>query len=173
MTTGPPGACWRRTEFGFASPDRLDAKLPFEENPMKKMAWMITFAGLLIAADVGAQDTQRIPEPVSVVRDQGSLEKLFGIRVGRRTIAFRVLSSGCTSADDFRVLVIASDSNRFPDDSEPAHVLLIRDRLDVCRAVDEIVSIRFPREQLGLEPDQFFVIDNSFVVGWIDPHPRQ
>ena len=140
---------------------------------MKRILRMIPCACLLVAAGVRPAEAQRIREPVSVVHEEGSLEKLFGVRVGPRTIAFRVLSSGCTSTDDFHVLVVASNSNRFPDDSEPAHLVLIRDRLDLCRAADEIVSIYFPRDQLGLAPGEFFVIDNAFVVEWIDPTPRQ
>lgn len=140
---------------------------------MKRIVRMIPLACLLIATDVGSAELQKIRRSVSVVHEQGSLEKLFGIRVTPKTIAFRVLSSGCTRADDFRVLVIASNSNRFPDNSEPAHLVLIRDRLDLCRAVDEIVSIHFPRDQLGLDPGEFFVIDNAFVVEWLDPTPRQ
>ena len=132
---------------------------------MKKVALLISIGALVVAVAAGARSTWESQESVGAVHDPGSLEKLFGIRVGPRTIAFRVLSSGCTSADDFRVLLIGSKSNRFPDDSEPTRLLLIRDRLDLCRAVDEIVSIRLPREDLGLEPNQFFVIENSFVVG--------
>ena len=140
---------------------------------MRRIARIIPFACLLIAAGAGSAEPQKTRESVSVDHEEGSLEKLFGVRVGPKSISFRVLSSGCTSAGDFRVLVIASNSNRYPDDSEPAHLVLIRDRLDLCRAVDEIVSIRFPRDQLGLDPGEFFVIDNSFVVEWLDPHPRQ
>ena len=130
---------------------------------MNRIALSISIGVLVIAAAAG-RGAWAGAESVGIVHDPGSLEKLFGIRVGPRAITFRVLSSGCTSADDFRVLLISSKSNRFSDDSEPAHLLLVRDRLDLCRAVDKIVPVRFPRKDLGLEPNQFFVIDNSFVV---------
>ena len=148
-----------------AREDRANEKPTAGGIPMKKVALLVSIGALLVAVAAGARGVLESQGSVGVVHESGSLEKLFGIRVGAHTIAFRVLSSGCTSADDFRVLVIASKSNRFSDDSEPAHLLLIRDRLDGCRAVDEIVSIRFPREDLGLEPNQFFVIENSFVIG--------
>lgn len=83
-----------------------------------------------------------------------SLEVLHGISVEPDTLSIDVLSSGCTSNDDFKF-----DLRKRKTGIELA---VFRVRPDFCRAFSHNVTLTFKRSAIGLQDIDSFRLRNAF-----------
>lgn len=76
----------------------------------------------------------------------------FSLNFDKKEITIKVVSTGCTSKDDFQFLV--KDEN----------ITIIRKKKDTCKAMPEEVSFTYNLKEAGIDPNKPFKILNKFIV---------
>jgi len=84
----------------------------------------------------------------------GEPENLLGVSLNfdKKEITIKVVSTGCTSKDDFQFLV------------KENIVTVVRKKKDSCKAMPEEVSFTFTLKEAGIDPNKPFIVANKFIV---------
>jgi len=104
---------------------------------MKRFAWILGI--LLLAAPAVAKELPEVLLGIDTSFDKGQ-------------IIFEVVSSGCTSKEDFRI------------ERNDRTLTLYRLRSDDCKAMPGKSQIEFSLHELGLSPNEPFTLGNPFIV---------
>ena len=81
------------------------------------------------------------------------LESIHGLKLSLTEVIITVTSTGCTTADDFRIDV---------QDSQPPSVTFIREQADPCKVIPHTVDLPFSLKRIGSAE---FTVANPFSPG--------
>jgi len=92
----------------------------------------------------------------SMASSQNKLEPLYAVSLSDKSIEFEVKSTGCTTAEDFKLNMRSADD----------HLILNIERIkiDRCRRMPKVISLSKAVDFSNIESNLVIMIDNPFKM---------